>query len=112
MRDLACELKRLAIFPALAAVMILTGCGSGVQLEGPGFEALGLTGKKKVERKVPERSPLLIPPDPNRLPEPAPRVATARPQNWPTDPEDTVKAKASAAAKNRQTLQCVTWPVN
>ena len=96
------KMKRLAIAPALAVAMISASCGPGIQLEGPGFDALGLSGKKKAEKKVPDRAPLLIPPDPNRLPEPAPRVANARPQNWPTDPEDTVKAKASAAAKKKQ----------
>lgn len=96
------KMKRLAIAPALAVAMISAGCGPGIQLEGPGFDALGLSGKKQVEKKVPDRAPLLIPPDPNRLPEPAPRVANARPQNWPTDPEDTVKAKASVAAKKKQ----------
>lgn len=102
MRELACHMKRLAIVPALAAAMILSGCGSGVELEGPGFEALGLTGKKQVEKKVPDRAPLLIPPDRTRLPEPAPQVATARPENWPTDPDSVRKAEASEAEKKQR----------
>ena len=99
------KMKRLAIAPALAVAMISAGCGPGIQLEGPGFDALGLSGKQQVEKKVPDRAPLLIPPDPNRLPEPASRVATGRPQNWPTDPEDTAKAQASIAAKKQQAYQ-------
>ena len=105
MRDLACHLKRLAILPAMAAALTLAGCGSGVQLEGPGFEALGLTGKKYVEKKVPDRAPLLIPPDPTRLPEPAAQVATTQPQNWPTDPEATLSAEDSEAARKERIYQ-------
>lgn len=105
MRDMACHIKRLAIIPALAAAVMLAGCGSGVSIEGPGFEKLGLTGKKHVEQKVPDRAPLLIPPDPNRLPEPAPQIANARPLNWPTDPDTLIKAEASAAAKKKQDYQ-------
>jgi len=102
MRDLFAHMRRLTIIPVLAAAMMLAGCGPGIQLEGPGFEALGLTNKKHVEQKVPDRAPLLIPPDPNRLPEPAPKVATVRPENWPTDPEITLKAEASAAAEKQR----------
>jgi len=105
MGNMACHIRRLAIVPALAVAMMAAGCGSGVQIEGPGFEKLGLTGKKHVEKKVPDRAPLLIPPDPNRLPEPAPQIANARPQNWPTDPESTLKAEATAIAKKKQAYQ-------
>jgi len=105
MRDMACYIKRLAIIPALTAAMMLAGCGPGVSIEGPGFEKLGLTGKKHVEQKVPDRAPLLIPPDPNRLPEPAPQIVNARPENWPTDPDTMIKAEASIAAKKKQAYQ-------
>lgn len=99
---MACHLRRLAIIPALFAAMLVAGCGSGIQLEGPGFEKLGLTNKKHVEQKVPDRAPLLIPPNPNRLPEPAPKVANARPENWPTDPELTIKEQESAADEKQR----------
>ena len=105
MPDLVRNMRRLAIFPALAAAMMAAGCGPGIQLEGPGFEKLGLTGKKYVEKKVPDRAPLLIPPDHQRLPEPAPRVATVKPGNWPVDPESTLKAEASATAKKKQAYE-------
>jgi len=105
MGNMACYIRRLVIVPALAVAMMAAGCGSGVQLEGPGFEKLGLTGKKYVEQKVPDRAPLLIPPDRSRLPEPAPQVANARPQNWPTDPESTLKAEATAIAKKKQAYE-------
>ncbi len=92
------------LVPAIAAVGLLAGCaGSGVELEGPGFEALGLTGsKKKSEPKVPERAPLLMPPDRARLPEPRQSTASAPPQNWPNDPGEVQKAEASEAKRRDQ----------
>ena len=102
MRELTCHIKRLAIVPALAGAMIVTGCGPGVELSGPGFEALGLKNKAYVEKKVPDRAPLLIPPNRTRLPEPAPQVATVRPENWPTDPDSVLRAEDLAAAKKQQ----------
>ena len=105
MSNMACHIRRLAIVPALAVAMMAAGCGSGVQIEGPGFEKLGLTGKKYVEQKVPDRAPLLIPPDRSRLPEPTPSVANARPLNWPTDPESTRKAEATAAIKKQRNYE-------
>ena len=105
MRDVFSQMRRLALFPALAAAMMAAGCGSGVQLEGPGFEAFGLKNKAYVEKKVPDRAPLLIPPDRTRIPEPAPQVANVRPENWPTDPENTLKAEATAAAKKKQAYE-------
>ena len=102
---MACHIRRLAIVPALAVAMMAAGCGSGVHIEGPGFEKLGLTGKKYVEQKVPDRAPLLIPPDSSRLPEPAPLVANARPQNWPTDPDSTLKAEATVAKEKQRVYE-------
>lgn len=101
--DLASKLKHLAFVPAVAALAILGGCGSGVHLEGPGFESLGLTNnKQKGDKKVPDRAPLLIPPDRARLPEPRQSVASAPPQNWPVDPGDVQKSEEDAAAKKQR----------
>jgi hypothetical protein len=105
MGNMACHIKRLAIVPALAVAMMAGGCGPGVHIEGPGFEKLGLTGKKHVEQNVPDRAPLLIPPDRSRLPEPALSVVNARPQSWPTDPESTIKAEATAAIKKQRVYE-------
>lgn len=92
--------KRAALAAAFAAAIALSGCGSGVQLEGPGFEALGLTSNKnKGEAKVPDRAPLLVPPDRARLPEPQQETAAAAPrENWPNDPDALAKSEASEAA--------------
>lgn len=100
MSELACQMKRLAIVPAFAAAMILSGCGGGgIELEGPGFQAIGLTSKKYVEKKVPDRAPLVIPPNRARLPEPAAATRVAAPQNWPRDPEKLLNAEENELEK-------------
>ena len=101
MRMLTNTLRRLALLPAIVAAGLLAGCaGGGVELEGPGFESLGLTGKKKKgEPKVPDRAPLLMPPDRARLPQPRQSTAAAPPQNWPNDPGDVQKAEAAEAKR-------------
>ena len=113
MRIFAHTIKRLTLVPAVAAAVLLGGCG-GVELEGPGFEALGLTGKKKTaEKKVPDRAPLLIPPDRARLPQPQQSTASAPPQNWPTDPESLLKAEATEAEKkNKEYIDKGDWSKN
>ncbi len=94
------------LVPAFAAVALLAGCAGGVELEGPGFDRLGLTSKKnKGEPKVPDRAPLLLPPDRARLPEPQQQTATAPPQNWPTDPEDVQKAEAAEKDRKQKVYQ-------
>lgn len=105
MRELGCYMRRLAIVPALAAAMTISACGGGIELEGPGFEKFGLTGKKHVEKQVPDRAPLLIPPNRTNLPEPAPQVAAVRPENWPIDPLAVGSAEAIAAWKKKKEYQ-------
>ncbi len=103
MHNVTSTMKRLLLVPAIAVLAMLGGCGSGVQLEGPGFEALGLTSKKQnSDKKVPDRAPLLIPPDRARLPAPQEPVASAPPPNWPNDPGDIQKTEAIAAAKKKK----------
>ena len=96
MRIFAHNIKRLALVTAFAAAALVGGCGGGVEFEGPGFEALGLTGKTKtVEKQVPDRAPLLLPPDRTRLPQPRLPTASTVPQSWPTDPETIRKAETT-----------------
>lgn len=96
-------MKRLALVTAFAAAALLAGCGGGVQFEGQAFEALGLTGTTKSgEKKVPDRAPLLIPPDRARLPQPQLATASARPQEWPSDPDVIRRADASEGEKKRK----------
>lgn len=105
MRKMACHMRRLAIIPALAAAMTVSACGSGIELEGPGFDKIGLGGKKHVEKQVPDRAPLLIPPNRTNLPEPNSQVAAARPENWPIDPLAVGSAEAFAAWKKKKEYQ-------
>lgn len=103
MRILARTIRHLKFVPVIVVPALLLGCAGGVELEGPGFEALGLTSsKEKGEPKVPDRAPLLLPPDRARLPEPQQSTASAPPQNWPTDPEEVRKAEASAAERKQK----------
>jgi hypothetical protein len=98
-------MRRLAIVPALAAAMTISACGSGIELEGPGFDKIGLGGNKHVEKQVPDRAPLLIPPNRTRLPDPASQVATARPESWPKDPEAAGSLEVIAALKKKAEYQ-------
>lgn len=80
--------KPAVLAVALVTTALLAGCaGSDVEISGPGFQLGG--NKNKKEAKVPDRAPLLVPPDRARLPEPAPEQpqAVAAQPNWPNDPD-------------------------
>lgn len=107
--------RRVAFAATVAAAMLLGGCGGGVSLEGPGFEALGLTGNKnKKDVKVPDRAPLLLPPDRARLPEPQqPTAVAAQQQDWPSDPDLQRKAEEEeVAVKEREYEDYGDWSKN
>jgi len=96
---------------ACAMAVSLSGCGGldGVELNGKIFDVLGVsTGSlgPRPEPKVAQRSPLVLPPDANKLPEPgsAPAVATNT-QNWPVD-RDQKKIADAAEAKKKQDEHC------
>ena len=58
---------------ALATPIALAGCSADdVELNGKIFDAVGLSGgaQKSAEPKMKERAGLVMPPDPNRVPEP------------------------------------------
>jgi hypothetical protein len=69
-------LRKNAVLCATAVVMTagFSGCGlvDDVQLNGKIFDAVGLnsTGSVKKEAKIAERSPLVVPPGLDKLPEP------------------------------------------
>jgi hypothetical protein len=101
---------RLAVGVALLA---LPGCGGidGVELNGKVFDAVGLTGAlggKKAEPKTEVRSPLVLPPAAERLPEPGENGAVAPVQTaeaWPNDP-DKQRAASETAKKQAQADYC------
>ncbi|MGD9867652.1 MAG: hypothetical protein AB7U38_06605 [Hyphomicrobiales bacterium] len=97
----------------LTAPVMLAGCGGGTQVEFEGklFEAVGLSGQTQYkEPTVPERSPLLLPPEKRQaeLPEPGVRQAAAQPEVWPTDP-DIERARQLAEAKAKEKRECDNW---
>jgi hypothetical protein len=94
---------------AIATLAVaLTGCGGvdGVELNGKIFDALGVSTSSlgpRPEPKLEQRSPLVLPPDPNKLPEPgggqAPAVADA---SWPKDRDQLKKASADEAQRKQE----------
>jgi hypothetical protein len=99
----------VAVVCAMAAS--LCGCGGldGIELNGKIFDALGMsTGSlgPRPEPKVEQRSPLVLPPVADKLPEPgsAPAVANNT-QNWPVD-RDQKKVADAAEAKKKQEEHC------
>lgn len=87
----------------LAGALSLAGCaGDGIEIQGPGFHIGG--DKKKAEAKVPDRAPLLVPPDRARLPQPHSQSAVAAVQqqpNWPSD-ADVVREQTAIEAKQKK----------
>lgn len=98
---------------ALLAAATLGGCGgTQVEFEGKLFDAVGLSGQTQYkEPKVPDRSPLLLPPEKRVADLPAPgsrQTVAAQPENWPTDP-DIERARQIAEAKAKQKRECDNW---
>lgn len=94
---------------AAGAALTLAACGADdVQLNGKIFDAMGVSSKSqseaKVEPKVPQRAPLVIPPTTASLPVPgsgtAVVAAAPQDQSWPTDPDQ--QQQAALAAKQQQ----------
>jgi hypothetical protein len=86
---------------AVAAAALLAACSAGdVELNGSVFDSLGVGSKSQTasrDVKVPERHGLVLPPNPERLPEPGSgaaesQLATAA---MPIDPEQRRVAAAS-----------------
>lgn len=103
-------LKRGSCLLALAAPMALGACGGGgggVQFEGKMFEMVGLGDEqKRQEENVPNRAPLVLPPEKQaNLPEPGRREVAATPQDWPADPDTARKAEKKEEKKQQQAYQ-------
>lgn len=106
--------KNLAAGFSMAMLLSLTGCGGidGVELQGGVFDAMGLSGSNKpklAETKVEARPGLVLPPTPDRLPEPV--TGSINPvspgEAWPVDPEDR-KQQARADLEKRHKAFCET----
>lgn len=93
---------------ACAALTLAACAADDVQLNGKIFDAMGVSSKSqseaKIEPKVPQRAPLVIPPTTASLPAPGTgtAVVAAAPQDqaWPTDPDQ--QQQAALAAKQAE----------
>lgn len=100
------SLRAAGLAATLAAMLALGGCG-GIEFQGAVFDAVGLSGNtNEPDVKMAERPPLLVPPNPQALPQPGTgvAVATAR-EDWPKNPEveqqEVQEAQKQAAIKDR-----------
>jgi hypothetical protein len=75
----------------LASTLLLSGCADGVDLNGKVFDWMGISpaaqDSRRFEPRIAERTPLVVPPDVNRLPEPGSEAVPAPVVAWPDDPE-------------------------
>jgi hypothetical protein len=98
---------------AFACTLVLGGCG-GVEFQGKIFDYMGVSGdRKQPDVRMSERPPLLLPPNPQALPEPGMGVAaaTARP-DWPTDPERVKQRVAKEQKAKAAELEAINDPLN
>jgi hypothetical protein len=105
------RLRRRAICAAALTVLAgLSGCANdSIEFNGKIFDALGMSTSSLAPRKEPKmerRSPIVLPPDGKRLPEPgsAPEYAN-QDQNWPQD-RDAKKVADAAEFKRKQQEYC------
>ncbi len=98
----------------MSAGLLVGGCSGidGVELQGGVFDALGVSSSTQSRRlsdaKVAPRPGLVLPPSPDRLPEPVTGSIAAVPppgEAWPVDPEDR-KAQAGADLDRRHKEYC------
>lgn len=106
-------MRRWALPACLALAALAGGCSGfdGVELQGGVFDALGISSSSESKRlsdvKVDARPGLVLPPAPDKLPEPVTGSLAAAPQgeSWPVDPEDR-KAQARAELDKRHREYC------
>jgi hypothetical protein len=95
---------------AMAMVAGLAGCGmvDDVQLNGKLFDAVGLnsTGSVKKEAKVAERSPLVVPPGLDRLPEPGANGAALAAAVPGVEDHDAKRTVSQEALQKQQAEYC------
>jgi hypothetical protein len=98
------RLKTVLLAGASALPLALAGCGETVQFEGRVFDMMGMNDtSKRQENSVPERAPLVLPPNAKAASLPAPQSqAAAAEENmqWPDDPDE--RRKAMEAAQKKQ----------
>jgi len=98
------RIVHLATTAALAGTLFLGGCSDGLEVNGKVFDWLGVSTsaveQAKREPQVAARTPLVLPPNSARLPEPGSGQDGSASLASLADPE----AKKAAAAKERERL--------
>jgi hypothetical protein len=96
--------NRIALGGATVLWAVLLGACDSVQLEGKVFDWIGISGsaldEKRRDPKMVERTPLVVPPNVARLPEPGSGKGTTAEVAALNDPE----LRKQAAAKERERL--------
>jgi hypothetical protein len=90
--------KGLGVLAVWGLTLPLGGCG-GIEFQGKAFDYIGLSdvGKPQEDVRMTERAPLLVPPNPNKLPPPgSPAITRA---DWPADTDKQRKKLAAARAE-------------
>lgn len=114
MANIEPSLKRLMAVLLLSGTVIVGGCADGVELQGGVFDALGVSGvadRKVSNAKLDARPGLILPPQDDRLPDPATaaqNVAAVSGQNgeaWPVD-HDERKLQSKAEQQKRHAEHC------
>jgi hypothetical protein len=97
-------IRRSLAGSALACAVMLSGCADGLEMNGKVFDWMGISPAAQEARvrepKLAERAPLVMPPNPNRLPEPGSEIVPAAQTAWPDDPEQ----RKIREAKERERL--------
>ena len=98
------SLTQFSAAVAVAFALALSGCGGvdGVEFNGKIFDWLGVSdaAQQKVEPKMADRAPLVVPPSVTRLPDPGSGRTSDEQVAALNDPE----LRKQAAAKERQRL--------
>lgn len=100
--------KRIAIVASTALAFSVAGCGiNDVEFNGAIFEYMGLANngaQTQKEPTLPPRPGIVLPPQPDRLPEPGEASVAGSPQGeaWPVDPEQSKLAAAEELDRKHQ----------
>jgi hypothetical protein len=96
---------RFAVVPILA---LLGGCADEIQLEGKIFDAVGIgaNAPKSAEPKMAARSPLVLPPNNDRIPEPGTPAEAAAADIASLDDPDKKAVASKAELEKQQAAYC------
>ena len=100
---------RCASAAALAATLALGGCADGMDLNGKVFDMMGVSSSamanKQKEPQLAARTPLVLPPSAERLPEPGSGQTSSNDLAGLNDPEE-VKARKAKEREAQHLAYC------